>query len=91
MFNLGMLIQKASAAMAQKMIASDQMFNQYKVFCSQFGLDEPSRAEFDSLVSTFNQTSPADKLAQFHNLPADQLSKLAGLFGKSGQGNPPLF
>ena len=52
MFNLGMLIQKASAAMAQKMIASDQMFNQYKVFCNQFGLDEPSRAEFDSLVST---------------------------------------
>lgn len=84
MFNLSSLIMTAAQAMTRKFVASDSMFQQYKQFCSQLGMPEPSRAEFDSFVGMFNSTSPEEKMKQLQGLTADQISSIVGKVGIPG-------
>lgn len=84
MFNLSNLLSMATQAMAKKFIGSDSMFNQYKSFCSQLGMAEPSRAEFDQFVNLFNNTSPEEKMKQLQGITGDQLSSIVSKVGFPG-------
>lgn len=61
MFNFQNLVAMASQAMMKKMLASDEMYKQWQAFSKKLGLPQTSRAEFDSLVNSFNNTDPQAK------------------------------
>lgn len=64
MFNFQNLIAMASQAMMKKLVSSDAMYQQWQAFSRKWGLPETSRAEFDTLVSKFNNTDPGAKMNQ---------------------------
>lgn len=78
MFNFQALIQYASQAMLKKMVASDTMYEQWKAFSQKWGLPQTSRAEFDTLVSQFNNTDPQSKMNQLSNVDPNLLQKFLG-------------
>lgn len=78
MFNFQALVQYASQAMLKKLVASDAMYEQWKVFSQKWGLPQTSRAEFDTLVSQFNNTDPQAKLNQLSNVNASVIQKFLG-------------
>lgn len=84
MFNLSSIFTTAAQAMAKRFVASDSMYQQYKAFCSQLGMAEPSRAEFDQFVNMFNTTSPEDKMKQLQSITSDQISSIVSKVGIPG-------
>lgn len=84
MFNLSNLMASAAQAMAKRIASSDSMFQQYKSFCSQLGMPEPSRAEFDQFVGMFNTTSPEDKMRQLQAMTGEQISSVISKIGLPG-------
>lgn len=44
MFNLSSILTTAAQAMAKHFVASDSMYQQYKAFCSQLGLEKQFQA-----------------------------------------------
>lgn len=78
MFNFQALVQYASQAMLKKLVTSDAMYEQWKVFSQKWGLPQTSRAEFDTLVSQFNNTDPQAKLNQLSNVDAAVIQKFLG-------------
>lgn len=75
MFNFQNLVVMASQAMMKKMLASDEMYKQWQAFSKKLGLPQTSRAEFDSLVNSFNNTDPQAKLNQLGSINPEQLQK----------------
>lgn len=81
MFNFQNLVAMASQAMLKKMVASDEMYQQWCNFSKKMGIPQTSRAEFDSLVSQFNSTDANTKMNQLGSSP-DMLQKFLGNFMK---------
>lgn len=82
MFNFQNLVAMTSQAMMKKMLASDEMYKQWQAFSKKLGLPQTSRAEFDSLVNSFNNTDPQAKLNQLGSINPEQLQKFLGNFMK---------
>ena len=78
MFNFQNLIAMASQAMMKKLVSSDAMYQQWQAFSRKWGLPETSRAEFDTLVSKFNNTDPGAKMNQLSSVQPEQIQKLLG-------------
>lgn len=67
MFNFQGLLQMAAQAMMRKLVANDDLFNQWQQFSQQWGVRRTSRADFDGLVNRFNNTDAQDKLKQLQD------------------------